>query len=494
MAAIFTDGFDKYGPTGSVVSTIMAGEWNQSAGSIVAGLSSTGYAFNGTGNRSLTGNYTRSIGGIRVKATLSVGLVGFSFVDGVFGGSGPAQFSILVQQSSGRIALMTSGLFSGTIIATSTASISANTTAYIEWDVTIGSSGAYNIYLNGLSILSGTGNTAGQGTTTYNTFAFGPGNDDIGVDDFYLFDQTGSTNNAVLLTNPRIETTFPVSDSQTQFTNGASIIGQAYTTEGGGGIAAPGANKLFLRRFQQLGVNATVASVSFLAQSTAPSANFTAVIYADSTGAPGALLSTGTQVTGTTTATVLTGALVTPQALTVTDFYWIGFICDSSISMQVADATSMGFQAANTYASGAPGTAPTMTAGQPSWVLWGNCTGATANYVSEDLNPPVGDYSYIYSNTVNNEDLYGFPVLSEIPSVIYSVAVKANTRKTDTGTRTANLQMKSSGTDSAGTMTVNAPSTSYSWMESTFETDPATGLPWAYATLNAATSGIKLVS
>lgn len=121
----------------------------------------------------------------------------------------------------------------------------------------------------------------------------------------------------------------------------------------------------------------------------------------------------------------MTGALITPQSLTAGTPCWIGFITDTSVVLQQADAGTAGSKASNTYTSGAPGTTPAMTGGQASWLLYGNVSGITAhNWLELANNPALGDLSYVYSDAVNDEDLFTFDALSVNPDAIYTVAVK----------------------------------------------------------------------
>jgi len=74
-----------------------------------------------------------------------------------------------------------------------------------------------------------------------------------------------------------------------------------------------------------------------VSSATSGTAKFKAVVYADSAGAPGSLLSSGTEVVGCTSGSTLTGALITPQSLTAGTPCWIGFITDTSVVLQQAD-------------------------------------------------------------------------------------------------------------------------------------------------------------
>lgn len=485
MAVVFIDGFDKYGPTGgtnpSAAGLLLSSEWNSTGGyngSVAAPLSATGYGWQFSAGshitKTLPDSYSRLIAGFRFSTALQ---------DQTTLTLGPISFGIT--QTTGLIK------FTGASTVYSTVSVSAFSIHYLECDVTFGTNTAYQVWLDGVSVLSGTMNMGGTSANTA-TFTASTYETNFVVDDFYLFDDTGTTNNAALLTNPRIETTFPDSDSQTQFTLGNGILGPASQTTNS--VSSPGANKLFLRQYTPV-VNCTLNSITCLPKGTSTGAYFAACVYDDSTGAPGSLLSGGTAVTGATTGTLLTSALSTSQNLTADTPYWLGFITDTSVNLGESDAAStIGQVATNTYSSGPPATAPTMTAAQPNWMIYGNLTNVAADWTQECLNPPVGDTCYMYSSTVGAEDLYHFTALSNVPTAIYAVGVKAYARRTDTGTRTLSLQTKSGTVDNAGSNSSITPPTTYGWCDSYFETDPNTTQPWTGSGLNAAVSGMKIAS
>jgi len=501
MAIIFMEGFDKYGGINtnltSVLAILQAGDWTAAAGTpnIVAPLSATGNALSYVGQNSsvtktLSASYGRLIGGFRFSSNLTPTL-GLQFYDG-----GTAQSAINVN-TSGNI-VVRNGLFgSGTILSTSTATVSANSTHYLEFDISFGNAASYQVWLDGVSILGpSTGDTTATANNTANGFAFIIGiasTPSVILDDIYIFDTTGSTNNAVLLTSPRVETTFPASDSAVQFALGAGILGSnaARVTT----TTAPAAGSLVLRRFTS-SVACTINSITVMPGATSGTANYRGCIYADSGGtAPGTLMSSGTQVTGVTSGTAVTLPLTTPQTLAAGSQYWIGFINDTSVALQQTDAGLLGYRAANTYASGAPGTAPAMTAGQASYLLWGNLTGISgANYNEVNQQPPPGAYSYVFDATVNHEDLYTFGALSATPGAVHAVAVKAYCQRSDSGAKTVSMRMKSGSTDSGGSATGQTPATTYGWLTSYFPTDPNTSAAWTGANLNAATAGFKVDS
>ena len=310
-------------------------------------------------------------------------------------------------------------------------------------------------------------------------------------DDLYLFDSTGSVNNAVIGTNPVVATTFGTSDSSVAFTFGAGIVGKAvYTTVN---TNAPGVD-LFLIPVTPI-ANCTLNSISCLPRATSSTVNFKSVLYSDNSGAPGSLVATGTQATGTTSGSTLTSAFSSGQSLTSGTQYWIGYITDTSIALQEQDSTTVGQKKANTYASGAPaGPLSGMTTGQSTWLIWGNVTGVSTNYTEDNLNPNLGALSYVYSSTATNYDLYGFGSLPGSPGSIYTVCVKANVALATSGTRTVNLQLKSGSTTSAGGNSGQTPLTTQSWLDSFYDIDPNTGVAWTVSGVNAATAGAEIAS
>lgn len=497
MATIFIDGFDKYGPVGqtnpTVVNLFTAGEWTSVTGTdggyiaVVPPLSYNGTSLQlvqisvsaTTVLKTLQTSYSRFIGGFRFSSTL-VQAGGFAATH-----NGSNIWSVEVAPTTGIVSLV-----AGETTLGSGGAISQNSVHYLEFDVTIGASSPYQIWLDGVSLISGTGNTGSSSANGFNFYVYGIGGT-FTVDDFYLFDETTSFNNAVLLTSPRIETQYPNGDSQKEFTNQASLLG--YINSSTSNTSAPGANKLFLRQFAPE-ANMTLNSVSCVPQSTNSLANFTSVLYSNNSGAPNDLLATGIQVTGCFSGQALTSNLGTPYSLTASTSYWIGFITDTSINLAEVDTSLTGQVASNTYIDGPPATAPSMTANQNSWQIWGNCTGSTVNWVSVNVEPSPGDYSYVSSETVDDEDLYEFPPISITPTAIYTMVVKGNVRVDYTGHRSANLQTKSGGTDSSGSNSGQVPPTTYEWIDSAFDTDPNTGVAWTESGLNAAVSGVSVAS
>lgn len=498
MALIAMDGFDKYGGANTnaaaVIALMTAGEWISGSGTIniAAGLSTTGNAVligSGGANlvKTLPGSYGRLIGGIRFSSGL-VSAAGIQFLDAAANQAG------ICINVAGTIAVRNGVYNSGTVLGTSAASISANTIHHLEWDITFGNSSNYQLWLDGVSILSGTGDT----TATANNSASGISLTSAGVtaftvDDLYVFDTSGAANNAVLGTSPRIETQYPSGDGAVQFAFGAATLGATATRNTGGSSNA--ANQWRVRAFTPIR-NCTLNSISFLPLITNAVLNFRPVIYADSAGVPGALIIAGSTVTSMTANVPVTMPLTTPQALTAGTQYWLGYMCDAISgggSLAPFDGGAADRIGVSTFASGAPGTAPG-TSPSPTTLIWGNITGTAVNWYEVGQNPPQGNTSYVFDTTIGHEDLFTYPALSAPPSAIYAVAVKANVSKSDAGIKTISVRLKSGATDSAGSGGTQAPAATYGWMTSLYPSDPNTSAAWTLSALNAAQAGIKVES
>jgi hypothetical protein len=498
---IFHDGFDHYGApgggaaTGTGLQALLQQWWTSTSGTaltLVAGLSGTGYALridntSTTPYRNFGSNYPRVVGTFRFASNLA-SQTGIEIRDGF-----NSQCAITVN-SIGTISIRTGGS-NGTAIATSTAAITANSVHVLSFDVAIGTAGAYGVYLDGVSILSGTGNTRGGTANNYtNTILIGGGSNGVFTyDDIAIIDGSVAFDAAIVTSNPRIETQVGSGDVQKQFPSGATILGAVYSTTNNSN--APGANQLFLRRFIPE-TNETINSVSTIPAVTSGTVKFKACLYADNAGSPNgqARLSDGTEVIGSTGGSTVTSALVTPTALVAGTAYWIGFITDTSIALGQNDTGTTAVRAAATYTSGVPATCPTVTTGQANWIIWGNCSGAAANWPALKQPAAPGDVSYVGSSTVGDEDLLSFPALSTNPTTIFFGAVMANVKRTDAGARTIDIHMKSGSSDGTGSAAPQSPALSYGWLNSYFPLDPSTGIAWTPSGWNGASAGYKIAA
>lgn len=516
-ALVFCEGADKYGPAGSLnVTNLLAGEWLSSTGTlaIAASLSAYGYALSMTSiNAATQCNLTsvpfrttlgRVAGTFRINSLYTGNLFGgIQLKNGV-----NTCFSLQWAFQAARIELRvgaTTGQTTGTLL-NSGGSLSAGSTHDVSYDITIGPSAAYTVWLDGVLLFSGTGNTGNGQTVCDRIFPFitsvAAGGATQIIDDITVYDPTQpGYDSTVLTSNPLVLTKFGNADAQKVFTNDGDVIIPAGLLDGTGvcrstaTVSAPGANFIFLLKCTP-SVSRTLNSISVIPGATSATAKLKAVCYADSAGSPGALLSDGVEVVGLNSGVVLTSNLATPVSLTAGTPVWIGAYTDTSVSLYLYDTSSQGISKALTYTSGAPNPAGSgFATGRSTWLLWGNCTGSTVNYLAIGRNPPLGTVaSQIHSANVGDEELYSFPALDFTPDKIYGGAVKGLVGKSDSGSRGVSFNHKSGSSDSTGSSANQALSTSKQWMGSYFDTDPATGLPFTPSDVNAAKSGVSVAS
>jgi len=116
----------------------------------------------------------------------------------------------------------------------------------------------------------------------------------------------------------------------------------------------------------------------------------------------------------------------------------------------------------------------------------------TSNFAAVDDLTEDGDATYVRSTGAGQEDLYGLTALASIPASIQGMQFYLCQRKSDTGTITGSLQVKSGSTEIQAT-TYN-PYISYGFVQSFQDLDPNTGQAWTYAGVNAVLMGPKRLS
>jgi hypothetical protein len=206
-------------------------------------------------------------------------------------------------------------------------------------------------------------------------------------------------------------------------------------------------------------------------------------------GAPGTVWATSNEVlnpvNGNNTFTFPAGTWLSQQRR-----YYLAILCDAAYTVQdngYADYWTV----AQPYGSGFPaGASFVHTPGggslrAPYWTvtLMGNCFNLgelTAN----------GDTDYVQSANVNDEDLYQVDQLTFPPYAILGIVTHLYIRKSDAGTRQAQLRLKSGATEVGG---VDTPvSSSWQYLARVDPTDPNTGAAWTQAALNALLIGHKV--
>lgn len=116
----------------------------------------------------------------------------------------------------------------------------------------------------------------------------------------------------------------------------------------------------------------------------------------------------------------------------------------------------------------------------------------TDNYLLVDDATHTGDTDYVYDDTVDQIDLYGFDNLTEAIQTIHGVIVEPTIRKDDGGGRTARAMIRRSSTNYEGAELF--PSTSYNQYPTVWEQDPSTSSAWAETGVNSAEFGLTIES
>ena len=151
-------------------------------------------------------------------------VIGFNFNASALPGAAPRSIARLLYSGTVHVtlALNSSGTLSvtraGTVLATSAATISLATDQYIELKATIhDTTGAYELRLNGVNILSATNvDTRNASTASIDQISLGPDGNPAATttylyDDLYVLDTSGSTNND-FLGDVRIDAIYPTAD------------------------------------------------------------------------------------------------------------------------------------------------------------------------------------------------------------------------------------------------------------------------------------------
>jgi hypothetical protein len=176
----------------------------------------------------------------------------------------------------------------------------------------------------------------------------------------------------------------------------------------------------------------------------------------------------------------------TPLTVTKGTTYHLACDQDTTLVYNVTLATQWTFT--TVYAS-FPAASPTLTANQSGPVFTVNITPTVSSeFVNETLQD--GTTSYVYDSTVNDADFYNIAALSVTPASVVAVTTRGFVQKSDAGTRSGAVQLKSGATTVTSTST--ALSTSWGWLWRTDTTDPATGAAWTATGVNNATIGPKV--
>jgi hypothetical protein len=414
-----------------------------------------------------------------------------------------AQCSV-VFRSDGAM-LLTSGGPAGTVLATYAGAVPVINTWYaFEIEVVVhNSTGSFKVRKNGNAVddHSTTGiDTAGGTANNYanklqiaqNTTLSGQE-----IDDLYWRSDASSV---AWLGDVRCIARAPASDAAVQFSRTPGTV-QAFFSTSSVAAGGPAANLIMFQTIiAPMSGPATAALASFASSITG---HVNMALY-DNSGPPGAgslvngspavLLAQGTPLTNPGTG-LQTFTFGTPVNVIRGVQYWVAMLGDTTLGVINGATGTPRATLAFPYGAGA---FPASAAGV------GNVTATNGfGYLGFQMSP--GNYSvvaeaqqdltnsYVYDSVVGHQDLYGIAPIASTPLTTYAVTTRAYAIKSDAGTRTMAVQLKSGATTDASTTVVLTPS-NWQWAWKHYPLDPATGAAWTAAAVNVAQVGPVVIA
>jgi hypothetical protein len=288
----------------------------------------------------------------------------------------------------------------------------------------------------------------------------------------------------------RAYTRMPASDASVQFARAA-----VSTTQTLGAQNTTAANTSGLAHYDQFipSASGVISQVNFNLGVAGMTGHVMAAIY-DNTGIggnPGSVLATSNPITNPV---IGFNALTFPSPVHVSrgQTYWVAFDQDASATYNVSSSVLTSLTNTTAYAS-FPVTAPAgFTTGQRQFyaqIIY------LATQNNDCVNEPQQDAttSYVYDSVVGHSDLYGIAPIASTPLVTHAVVTRAYMIKSDSGTRTAAVQLKSGGTTVASpTVVLTTSNWQWAWRHDT--TDPQTGTAWTAAAVNLVNVGPLVVA
>jgi hypothetical protein len=210
----------------------------------------------------------------------------------------------------------------------------------------------------------------------------------------------------------------------------------------------------------------------------------------NSTGtAPSTVLASATTLVNPTTG-ANTITFPAPFAVTKGTQYWIGFATDTAAASALNAHSANGRTSSTTGYTAFPAASPTTSAGTGvicSWTLTPSSNTTLVNEAQQD-----SATSYVYSSNVGDTDLYNIASIAVTPASTVAVTTRAFVSKSDAGSRSGKVLLKSGGTtvDTGGATLA----TTWQQMWRTDTVDPATGAAWTPTGVNAVNVGFQVTA
>jgi hypothetical protein len=496
--ADFADSFDLY----AAFADAYAGYWDSGAGTptFVAGRFSGSQALHVTATST---TLTKSSGAndavhhlvvaCRQTAAITGSTLGLylQLLDGTTG-----QCAV-VFRSDGAI-LLTSGSPGGTVLDTYTGAFPvANTWYAFEIEIVINNvTGRFRVRKNGNTAddydSTAIRNTRVSANNYANKLTFGmqAAVNAQEVDDLYW--RSGSVS-GTFLGDLRCYTRMPASDASVQFSRSSSGFQQSIDGGMGGGSSNFTANLINYIPFTAT-YTGTVGSVTFTCSTTSTGSNFKCALYnnAGSSGSPGTVLGTATPFTGAGVGPVIV-SFPTPIAVVAGSTYYIGFGVDTASGQFRSTSTTLSGYFTNSGYAAFPVNNPSVTTSTGTFMFYTVNYSPSANYMMVAEAQQDATTSYVYDSTPGDADFYGIAAIASTPVSTFAVVTRGYMQKSDAGTRTAAVQIKSGGTTVASPTLVLTTS-GFLWAWRMDLTDPATSAAWTAAAVNNVTIGPTTVA
>jgi hypothetical protein len=205
------------------------------------------------------------------------------------------------------------------------------------------------------------------------------------------------------------------------------------------------------------------------------------------------LLGTATVITDPSTVGYMTFTFPTPIAVLKGITYHLAYNLDQALTLNVSSVGVNGWSITAPY-SGFP---PATMAGWVSGNL--NFPATQLNYTNIANSSLVGEpqqdgiATYVYDSTPGHQDLYAIAAIPSTPVTTFMVVTRGYMEKTDAGTRTACVQIKS-GATTVASPTLTLSTSGFQWTYRQDLVDPATGTAWTATAVNNAQIGPKTVA
>jgi len=495
MAWSFGDSFDLY----AAVADMGNGYWDAApgAGGFIAGRFSGSQAY-GPNIAGVGLNKTSSVNdavhhlvvSYKHTAAISGTTLGtyFELFDGATG-----QCSV-VFRSDGAI-LLTSGGPTGTVLATYAGAFPVTATWYaFEIEVVINNTtGSFTVRKNGNNVNDftlGSLNTRVSANNYANKLQIWQQNASpaSNIDDLFWRSDASSV---AWLGDIRCYARMPASDASVTFSRTSTgVLTQTVPTS----ASASGSTGTTARYTAiTAGYSGTITNVGVAFNLLGTTATMKCAIFADNgSGAPGALLAAATAsvnpvVVGTN---LFTFSPAVPIVKGVQ--YWVGAVADGTGTFLVGTSSAVGASGASSLAAFPQANPVVTTPAVPPQVSW-TYTATPANWQAVTEVQQDGLASYVYDSNPGDADFYSVASIASTPASVIATTVRAYAQKSDAGTRTMAVQLKS-GATTVASPTLVLTTSGWQWAWRTDIVDPATGVAWTPAAVNNATIGPKVVA